>query len=192
MNLINDIQAQIDALGAEIIAKKQEFYALCKQVPRFAVKDYALLTPEGETVHLSDLFGDKDELILVHNMGKQCPYCTLWADGLNGVYQHLENRAGFVISTPDAPEVMQAFADSRGWKFRMVSTQSSTLKIDLGFEDDKGYYMPGVSTLIKEADGTIQHVAKNWFGPGDDFCSVWYLFDMLAISNDEWEPKFQY
>jgi predicted dithiol-disulfide oxidoreductase (DUF899 family) len=188
----NNLEKQIEALWKEISAKKQEFYALCKQMPRFAVQDYPLLSPDGEKLHLSDLFEDKDELILVHNMGKHCPYCTLWADGFNGVYQHLENRAAFVVSTPDAPEVMKAFADSRGWKFRMVSTQPTTLKKDLGFELENGHYMPGVSTFIKDADGTIRHVAKNFFGPGDDFCSVWYLFDMLVKSNEGWEPQFTY
>jgi predicted dithiol-disulfide oxidoreductase (DUF899 family) len=187
-----DLEKRIEELGNEIIAKKQEFYELKRQLPRFEVPDYELLTPDGKGVHLSDLFGEKNELILIHNMGKKCPYCTLWADGFNGVFHHLESRAAFVVATPDPPEVIKAFAEIRGWKFRLVSTQPSSLKKDLGFELEDGSYYPGISTFVKDEKGVIRHVAKAYLGPGDDFCSVWYMFDMLAVQNEEWEPKFTY
>src|SRR5215470_19252219 len=85
------------------------------------VKDYVFQRADGGTVRLSDLFGAKSDLFVIHNMGKGCPYCTLWADGFNGVYEHLGNRAAFVVSSPDAPEQQRQFAASRNWKFPMVS-----------------------------------------------------------------------
>jgi predicted dithiol-disulfide oxidoreductase (DUF899 family) len=186
------LELRITELGNEIIAKKQEFYELKRQMPRFEVPDYELLTAGGETVHLSDIFGDKNELILIHNMGKKCPYCTLWADGFNGIFHHLESRAAFAVASPDEPAEMKAFAEGRGWKFRMVSTRPSTLKKDLGFELENGSYYPGVSTFLKDEKGIIRHVAKAYLGPGDDFCSVWYLFDLLAVTNEDWAPGFTY
>src|SRR5262249_41658236 len=84
------------------------------------IKDYALASTQGP-VSLADLFGDKDTRFVIHNMGQGCPYCTLWADGFNGVHAHLSTRAAFVLSPPDAPDKQRAFADSRGWKFPMVS-----------------------------------------------------------------------
>src|SRR6266481_1402041 len=48
-----------------------------------AVMDYTFATPDGP-VRLSQLFGDKASLFVIHNMGAGCPYCTLWADGFNG------------------------------------------------------------------------------------------------------------
>ncbi len=188
----NEHEQKIMELYQEISAKKAEFYKLCKQAPRFEVPDYELSDPDGAALHLSDLFGAKEELILVHNMGRKCPYCTMWADGFNGVYKHLESRAAFVVSTPDEPAVIKAFAASRGWNFRMVSTRPSSLKKDLGFELEDGSFYPGVSTFIKDDKGVIRHVAKSYFGPGDDFCAVWYLFDLLAKEQNEWEPKFSY
>lgn len=167
-------------------------YALMRSAARFELPDYTLLTREGKPVKLSELFGDKKEMILVHNMGASCPYCTLWADGFNGIYKHLENRAAFVVSTPDEPDAMDAFASSRGWKFRMVSTKSCTLKRELGFQLEDGSYYPGVSTLLKDEGGKIFHIAKSFFGPGDDFCALWYLFDLLPVPNPDWEPKFSY
>ena len=47
------------------------------------VMDYTLATRDGP-VRLSQLFGDKASLFVIHNMGASCPYCTLWADGFNG------------------------------------------------------------------------------------------------------------
>ena len=55
------------------------------------VADYVFTNCDG-SVHLSELFGGKPDLIVIHNMGASCPSCTLWADGFNGVYDHLVNR----------------------------------------------------------------------------------------------------
>lgn len=40
------------------------------------VRDYVFTNFDG-SVHLSELFGDKPNLIVIHNMGSSCPYCTL-------------------------------------------------------------------------------------------------------------------
>jgi hypothetical protein len=58
------------------------------------VQDYEFATPQGKA-RLSALFGDKDTLFVIHNMGITCPYCTMWADGFNGVFEHLRDRAAF-------------------------------------------------------------------------------------------------
>lgn len=192
MKETQDIIEQISSLEQEIMKKKAELYSLKKSVPRFEVQDYQLRDRLGKPIKLSELFGDKQELILVHNMGASCPYCTLWADGFIGIYKHLENRAAFAVSTPDPYEAMDKFATSRGWNFTVVSTSGSTLKPDLGFQLSDGSYYPGVSTFLKDKDGRILHIAKAFFGPGDDFCALWYLFDMLAIDNPDWEPSFSY
>src|SRR5262249_27031844 len=67
------------------------------------VKDYELQSADG-AVKLSQLFGGKDTLFVVHNMGASCPNCTMWADGFNGVFDHLRDRAAFVVASPDTPE----------------------------------------------------------------------------------------
>src|SRR5580658_1896737 len=99
------------------------------------VPDYAFATPDG-TTHLSDLFGAKDDLIVIHNMGVSCPNCTLWADGFNGIYEHLANRAAFVLCSPDAPGTQRSFAESRGWRFPMVSHQGTSFAADMGYRTE--------------------------------------------------------
>src|SRR6516225_2193063 len=94
------------------------------------VKDYTFRRADGRSVRLFELFGDKADLFVIHNMGQSCPYCTLWADGFNGAYAHLSNRASFVVSSPDAPEKQRVFAQSRGWRFPMVSIAGTTFAQD--------------------------------------------------------------
>jgi len=155
------------------------------------VQDYRFLTLDGD-VSLSELFGDRDDLIVVHNMGRGCAYCTLWADGFIGLAPHLTSRAAFVISSPDDPEAQRDFARSRGWPFRMVSLHETRFAQDMGFADDKGNFMPGYSTFHRDKNGRISRVAHDFFGPGDVYCGIWHMFDHLADGANGWFPRFDY
>lgn len=139
---------------------------------------------------LASLFGSKDILFVVHNMGKSCVHCTQWADGFNGSLEHLEDRAAFVISSPDLPDVQKTFADSRNWKFTMVSHNGTSFAKDMGYHPQEGYW-PGVSVFRKGGD-RILRVSDTNFGPGDDFNAVWNLFDLIPEGPDGWEPKYSY
>jgi len=39
---------------------------------------------------------------------------------------------------------------------------------------------PGVSALRRAADGALVLTGRAEFGPGDDYCAVWRLFDLLV------------
>jgi predicted dithiol-disulfide oxidoreductase (DUF899 family) len=93
------------------------------------------------------MFGDKENLILIHNMGKACSYCTLWADGFSGEAYYIEKKAAFVLVSPDAPEVQKEFAASRGWKFRTYSSAGSPFTSDMGYYNEAEGYWPGVSVF---------------------------------------------
>src|SRR4030066_1079241 len=95
------------------------------------IQDYTLLDFQERKVKLSSLFGKKEDLILIHNMGKACVYCTMWADGFNGVVPHLENRPAFAVVSPDPPVVQKKFYNSRNWKFKMFSSKGSSFAKDL-------------------------------------------------------------
>jgi predicted dithiol-disulfide oxidoreductase (DUF899 family) len=172
-----------------LVNQQQRLAELKRRLPREEVRDYALAGWEGP-VKLSELFGSKPDLIVIHNMGTGCRYCTLWADGFNGVRSHLESRAGFVVVSPDKADAQRAFAESRGWKFRMASGQGSTFIEDMGFRGEKSW-RPGVSTFAREG-GKIYRVAKASFGPYDPFCGVWHLMGLLQDGEDGWEPQYRY
>jgi hypothetical protein len=51
---------------------------------------------------------------------------------------------------------------------------------------------PGVSTFSKDKNGRIYQVNKSFFGPGDNFCAAWDLFDLLPKGLNGWGAKFNY
>jgi predicted dithiol-disulfide oxidoreductase (DUF899 family) len=154
------------------------------------VADYELANAQG-VVRLSELFAGKRDLILIHNMGTACPNCTLWADGLNGIYHHLADRAAVVVSSPDPPEVQQRFAQSRGWKFPMVSHQGTTFAADMGYRSESGGWLPGMSVFRRDGKRIVR-VSDAGFEPGDDFCTLWHILDLLPGGPGDWAPKFTY
>jgi len=180
---------EIQQLEQELIEKHEKLTELKRELPAQEIQDYTLQSQKGP-VKLSELFNGKPDLIVIHNMGRACTYCTLWADGFNGVSGHLENRAGFLVVSPDPLDVQREFAQSRGWKFRMASGQGSTFIEDMGFKSEKGW-MPGVSTFYRDK-GKIMRVATAPFGPGDPFCAVWHLLTLLKDGAGDWHPKYTY
>jgi len=181
----------IGQIQKEIGAKREAIAALRAQLQPEPINDYALKNWKGEEVMLSSLFDERGELMVIHNMGKRCTYCTLWADGFNGFALPLADRAPFVVISPDAPDVQKEFAESRGWKFDMLSAEGSSFIADLGFEPEPGTYWPGVSTFKMEG-GKIYRITKDTFGPGDDYCSIWHLFELLPDKDSKWQPKYNY
>jgi predicted dithiol-disulfide oxidoreductase (DUF899 family) len=182
--------AKLAEYRREIAAIRDKMRALQGTGELEEVRDYRFATPRG-TARLSELFGGKRDLILVHNMGTTCPNCTLWADGLNGIYHHLADRAALVVSSPDPPAVQQRFAQSRGWMFPMVSHQGTTFAEDMGYRSTSGGWLPGISVFRRD-DNRIVRVADASFEPGDDSCTLWHVLDLLPGGAGEWTPKFSY
>ena len=186
------------AAGSELIKGYRREIADIRQKMRKAqsevepqdVSDYVFASATGP-VHLSALFGKHDDLMVVHNMGRSCPACTLWADGYNGIHAHVTSRAAFVVSSPDPPDVQQAFAAARGWKFPMVSHQGTTFAADMGYVRDDGRWRPGIS-VFRRRGAAIQRVSDAVWSPGDDFCTLWHFFDLLPEGAAGWSPKFSY
>jgi predicted dithiol-disulfide oxidoreductase (DUF899 family) len=191
MAALNDRRAQINALQGEM-------RALQSAVEPEVVQDYVLDSWDGP-VRLSELFGDKRDLILIHNMGTTCPACTMWADGFNGVYDHLASRAAFVVSSPNTVEVQKQFARSRGWRFPMVSHAETRFAQDMGyrwrgedpFDASTGGWEPGVSVFRRDGD-RILRVSDAELGPMDSFCPVFHLFDLLPEGWEGWRPQYSY
>jgi predicted dithiol-disulfide oxidoreductase (DUF899 family) len=181
--------AKLAGYRREIAALRDKMRAVQAGVEPEAVADYELIGPGGP-IRLSQLFGDKDTLFVIHNMGRSCPNCTMWADGFNGILPHLANRAAFVVVSPDDPATQAAFAASRGWRFRMVSHKGSDFAADMGYRGDGGW-LPGVSVFRKQGD-RVMRVSDQALHPGDDLCAVWHFFDMIPEGRAGWHAKFSY
>lgn len=181
-NEIVELEQQIHVM----IGKLNE---LRKANPGTRVRNYPFTTLSGETT-LFDLFGDKDKLLLIHNMGQACRYCTLWADGFNGLVAHLESAMSVVLVSKDAPEIQRRFANSRGWKFRLASHGGGEyIREQTAMEGSDN--MPGA--VFYERDGDAIYRKNDCvFGPGDIYCSMWSLLGLAGLGEAEWTPQYNY
>lgn len=161
------------------------------EIPPTEVEDYTFEDSQGGEVKLSELFGDKSELLLISNMGKSCRYCTLWADNFNGIVKPLNDRAAFAVVSPDSPELQKEFAASRGWNFRLASHQNNNWAADFDFQGED-HILPGVLSYTKNDEGKIFFHSKAFFGPGDNYCNMWDFIDLLPKGVNSWIPKYDY
>lgn len=187
-----DLIKQLARAEKQLMVNRTIVAGLRRKISAKTVSDYTFKDPDGKQVKLSSLFGKKDDLIIIHNMGKSCSFCTLWADGFTGFTKHLENRAGFALVSHDRPALLKEFAASRNWNYKYLSNDGGDFTKDMGFQSEKGDPWPGMSTFRKDKNGKIKRVSSAFFGPGDDFCSIWHMFDMLGNGADGWAPTYKY
>jgi hypothetical protein len=69
----------------------------------------------------------------------------------------------------------------------MVSHQGRKFAEDMGSRGDHGW-MPGVSVCAKRG-GRLVYVSDTSFGPADNFCTLWHLFDLIPEGTSDWQPK---
>jgi predicted dithiol-disulfide oxidoreductase (DUF899 family) len=184
-----DGTARLAEYRRQITALREKMRALQDDTEPEEVSDYEFQSAQGP-LRLSQLFGDREDLIVIHNMGISCPACTMWADGFNGVLAHITNRAAFAVSSPDGPEVQRKFAAARGWRFPLVSHAGTSFAADMGFRGATGW-RPGVSVFKRHGQRLVR-VSHTGFNAGDDFCAVYHLFDLLPGGSGEWFPKLSY
>ena len=166
-----------------------ELNALRKTNPGTPVPNYTFATLTGQ-VTLLELFGGKDKLLAIHNMGQGCRYCTLWADGFNGLLPHLESALSVVLLSKDPPEVQRRFANARGWRFRLASHGGGVYMREQSVVNEEDNY-PGA--VVYERDGdTILRKNACVFGPGDIYCAMWSLLGLAGLGEDEWTPQYTY
>lgn len=180
---------EADELEREIMEKCQKLASLRRAEGDVAVEDYTFRTGDGE-ISLSGLFGSHEQLLVIHNMGQGCRYCTLWADGINGVLQHLEDAMAVALVSKDPPEIQRRMALDRGWRFRTASHGGGAYMSEQCAVGDYANY-PGAA-IYQRKDGRIVRRARTAFGPGDAYSPVWHFLALAGLSEKDWEPQFHY
>ena len=183
------MQDEIAELEMQIVKLIGELNELRKTNRGAEVPNYRFRNLEGE-ISLLNLFGTRNQLLLIHNMGQACRYCTLWADGFNGMLAHLESAISVVLVSKDSPETQRLFANSRGWKFRLASHGGEEYMREQSVMVDSDNY-PGA--VVYERDGDVIYRKNECvFGPGDIYCSMWSLLGLAGLGADDWTPQFTY
>ena len=180
---------EAEKLEREIFEKTKRLAELRRAVPDAVVPDYAFQTLTGKA-RLSDLFQDKTRLLMIHNMGQGCRYCTLWADGINGVLDHLEDAMAVVLVSKDPPDLQRRMALDRAWRFRLASHGGGAYMSE---QCAMGEYsnMPGAAVYERKGDKIVKR-GRTFFGPGDLYSPVWHFLALAGLNEGDWTPQFHY
>lgn len=126
--------------------------------------------------------------------------CTMWIDGFNGVARHLLRQVNFVVVARAPIGDLRHLARGRGWgSLRFLSSDRSTFKSDLHFEDSGGRQVPGLSVFVRGDDGSPRHfysacaiMKEEEYRGLDLYTPVWNLLDLLPQGRGEWMPSVEY
>jgi predicted dithiol-disulfide oxidoreductase (DUF899 family) len=180
---------EISDLEKQIFELKARLNKLRKSSSGSPVANYDFDTLQGKTT-LLDLFGEHEQLLVIHNMGQGCRYCTLWADGINGILKHLESVMSVVLVSKDSPELQRRFANSRDWRYRLASHGGGAYiqeqSVMAGADN-----VPGVVVYERKAKEIFRR-DYSVFGPGDDYCTMWSLLALAGRSDEDWTPQYIY
>lgn len=183
------ITEDIKQLEKKIYELSAELQQLQKSQPGIEVPNYEFDTTDGK-ITLLDLFGKHDKLLAIHNMGQGCRYCTVWGDGINGFIPHLESVLSVVMLSKDSPEVQRQFSNSRQWRMRMASHSGGKyMSEQVATENGSNY--PGAATYERRGNKIVK-LNASYFGPGDQYCSMWNFLGLAGIGTAEFTPQFNY
>ncbi len=168
---------EIQNLETQIYEQCQRLNELKRQFVWTDFPDIKVYTLDGEK-RLSELFGDKKRMLMIHNMGSGCPYCTMWADSIQGYLSYLQKEHTILLINRETPEKQSQVAQLRGWKFTMISDPKSEISKACGFyseQEEKPMLEPGYTPLMLGNDSQLLCGPSATFGPGDLYMGYWHM-----------------
>jgi predicted dithiol-disulfide oxidoreductase (DUF899 family) len=169
-------------------------------------KDYAF-EGEGGNVALSELFGDKQTLVVYSYMfgparEKPCPMCTSFMSTWEAKLPDVEQRVAFVFVARSPIARLIAAKKERGWtQHKIFSDTSGDYTRDYVSAADAD--TPGYNVFTR-SDGKLRHFWAGEMGgatadPGQDprgapdFDPLWTLLDTTPEGRGkDWYPKLSY
>jgi predicted dithiol-disulfide oxidoreductase (DUF899 family) len=169
-------------------------------------EDYDFVGP-NRAVHLSQLFGDKDALVLYSMMfGPQreraCPMCTAMLTSWDGTARNLRERVALAVTARSPIERLLDFKRERGWQNLQIysDAKGDYTRAYVSTDDDD---VPGL-TIFTRVNGIIRHF---WSGemsgemadPGQDprgapdLDPLWTILDLTPTGRGAtWYPQLEY
>ena len=182
----------------------EEEKALIEQVRAVAAQRRALppggLVPEdyvfvganddtlGRDLRLSELFGDKDTLLLYSymygpNWDKPCLSCTSLVDGYDRAAPSVMHDAAFVVVTAATHNQLNAWAQHRGWQnIQLVSAEKTNYLRDYHCQtgDDDKSLLPVMHVFTRDDDGTRHFYGTEMQGNSVDM--VWVYWNLMDLT----------
>ncbi len=207
-NESDDYRAARRALLAEEIELRRQIHRVAelrRALPPGGeiAQDYQFDGPDGP-VKLSDLFGDKDTLLVYSMMyGPQrkngCPMCSAMLDSWDGEARHIEKRVALAVVARSPIERIKAYADERGWThLNFYSDSSGDYTQD--YVGDRDADAPAY-TVFHRKDGVIRHFYSMEGGaeiadpgqdphPAPDTNPLWIILDTVPEGRGtDWYPR---
>jgi predicted dithiol-disulfide oxidoreductase (DUF899 family) len=139
----------------------------------------------GERVTFSELFGDKDTLLLYSfmfgpNWDKPCPSCTSLMDGFDRAWYSVAQDAAFAAVAKAPAERIAAWARERGWsQIPLLSGYESNFQADYMCQGDSDDMQWPVMHVFKKRGGTIFHFwgTESMMNHVDTVWPYWNLMD---------------
>ena len=132
--LLRDEQELIEKVKA--VAAKRRTLPPGGELKDDYVFQWAVDGKVGESVSFSELFGDKNSLLLYSfmfgpNWDKPCPSCTSLVDGFDRTWYSVSRDAAFAAIAKAPPDMINDWAKTRGWsQIPLVSGYESTYQAD--------------------------------------------------------------
>ena len=203
-------QARNALLAEEIELRRhiERVAALRRALPAGGIvsDDYTLEGEKG-TVRLSDLFGDKDTLVIYSAMyGPQrkrpCPMCTALLTSWDGTARNARERVALAVTARSAIERLVDFKKERAWQNLPFysDTKGDYTRSYVSAEDAD---MPALNVFTRR-DGTIRHFWAAEMGPetadpgqdprgAPDIDPLWTILDLTPEGRGaDWYPKLEY
>ena len=186
----------------ERVAAQRRELPMGGEVPR----DFEFVSETGP-VTLSELFGDKDTLLVYSMMfGPQrkaaCPMCTSFLTSWNGTAVNLQERVAMVVTARSPMERLAEFKQQRGLgNLAFVSDASGEYTRTYVNAEDAD--VPGFSVFTRR-DGKVYHFYSGELSgamadPGQDprgapdMDPLWLMLDMVPEGRGtDWYPKLEY
>ena len=141
----------------------------------------------GENVGFSELFGEKNTLLLYSFMygpgwDNPCPSCTSLVDGFDRSAYQVSQNAAFAAIAKAPAEKINAWAKKRSWsQINLVSGAESPYQADYKCQGDSDDMQWPVMHVFKKKDGNIYHFWGTEL-PGNHVDTVWPYWNLMDFT----------
>jgi predicted dithiol-disulfide oxidoreductase (DUF899 family) len=183
--LLKDEQELVDKTKA--VAEKRSKLPLGGQLKEDYVFQRANDGKVGQRVKLSELFGDKNTLILYSfmfgpNWDKPCLSCTSLMDGFDCTAYQVTRDAAFAAIAKAQPERINAWAKERGWsQIDLLSGYESPFQADYRCQGDSDDMQWPVMLVFRKKNGEIFHFWSTEL-PGNHVDTVWPYWNLMDFT----------
>jgi predicted dithiol-disulfide oxidoreductase (DUF899 family) len=160
-SLLKDEQELIDKVKS--VAEKRRNLPLGGQLKEDYVFQWANDGKVGKSVKFSELFADKNTLLLYSfmygpNWDNPCPSCTSLVDGFDRTWYQVTQSVAFVAIAKAPADRINAWAKRRGWsQIALVSGSDSAYQADYKCQGDSDDMQWPVMHVFRRQDGKIFH-----------------------------------